>query len=305
MINTEQREHWNSDDGRHSETVLITGCSTGIGRATALRLAHRGWPVVATARRPETLAALADAGCRTRRLDVCDESSMLAVVDEIEATDGAVGVLVNNAGYGLEGPVEELALDDVRRQFETNLFGPLRLVQLVLPGMRGRQWGKIVNVGSVAGRISLPGGAAYHASKHALEALSDALRFEVRGFGIEVVVIEPGAIRSHWVETAISTLASRNDETSPYDVLRDATVARLRGAHAGLLRFGAGGPERVARVIEHAIDAPHPRARYVVPAVAHTITGVRRVLPDFMWDAFLRRMYPTPGTSPRVNEGGG
>ena len=230
---------------------------------------------------------------------------MLAVVDEIEAIDGGVGALVNNAGYGLQGPVEELALDEVRRQFETNLFGPLRLTQLVLPGMRDRKWGRIVNVGSVAGRITLPGGAAYHASKHALEAVSDALRFEVRGFGIEVVLIEPGAIRSRWVETATSTLPSRRDETSPYDALIEATVAQLQGAHTGLLRLASGSPERVARVIEHAIDAPHPRARYVVPAVAHTVTGMRRVLPDFMWDAFLRRMYPTPGTSPSLDEGEG
>ena len=189
-----------------SRAVLVTGCSSGIGRAIAMRLAGHGWTVYATARRPETIEDLASSGCHLLTLDVCHEESMHAAVATVEETEGAVGVLVNNAGYGLEGAVEELAAADLRHQFETNLLGPLHLTQLVLPGMRRQHWGKVVNVSSVGGRITVPGGGAYHASKHAVEALSDVLRFEVRGFGIDVVLIEPGAIASRWMEKAVSDI---------------------------------------------------------------------------------------------------
>jgi NAD(P)-dependent dehydrogenase (short-subunit alcohol dehydrogenase family) len=158
-----------------SKAVLVTGCSSGIGRATAEVLARGGRTVYATARRVETIDDLASAGCTLLRLDVCDEDSMRAAVDSIAREQGAVGVLVNNAGYGQEGAVEDVPIDEVRRQFETNLFGLHRLTQLVLPGMREQRWGRVVNVSSMGGRLTFPGGGVYHASKHALEALSDAL----------------------------------------------------------------------------------------------------------------------------------
>jgi len=278
----------------HPRSVLITGCSTGIGRATALHLARRGWTVFATARRPETIAALADAGCRTLALDLCDEDSMRVAVDEVEQVAGALGVLVNNAGYGLQGPVEELDLGDVRDQFEANVFGPLRLTQLVLPGMRRQGWGRIVNVGSLAGRFSLPAGGAYHASKYAIEALSDALRFEVRGFGIAVVLVEPGAIRSRWVDKAVATLAPPTGP-GPYEALRETAADQLRAAHRGLLRLTARSPEAVARVIERALESGHPAPRYVVPNVARVFLAAPRLLPDRVWDALLRHRYPSPG----------
>lgn len=164
-----------------SKAVLVTGCSTGIGRATAEHLADAGWTVYATARRPESIADLR--GCKRLALDVCDEASMRAAVDAVERAEGAVGVLVNNAGYGQEGAFEATPMDDVRRQFETNVFGLIRLSQLVLPGMRRQGWGRIVNLSSMGGKLTLPGGAFYHATKHAVEALSDALRFEVREIG--------------------------------------------------------------------------------------------------------------------------
>src|SRR5499427_2492073 len=173
-----------------SKAVLITGCSTGIGRATAAHLAASGWRVYATARRPESIQDLATRGCRTLALDVCDEASMRAAVETVERADGAVGVLVNNAGYGQEGAFEETAMSDIRRQFETNVFGLIRLTQMVLPGMRRQHWGRVVNLSSMGGRLTLPGGAFYHATKYAVEALSDALRFEVQGFGVDVVVVE-------------------------------------------------------------------------------------------------------------------
>jgi NAD(P)-dependent dehydrogenase (short-subunit alcohol dehydrogenase family) len=144
-----------------SKAVLITGCSSGIGRATALLLARRGWPVYATARRPETITDLADAGATTLALDVTDEESMRTAVDAVEAAEGAVGVLVNNAGYSQSGAVETVPIDAVRRQFETNVFGVVRMTQLVLPKMRAQRFGKIVNVGSMGGRLTFPGGGHY------------------------------------------------------------------------------------------------------------------------------------------------
>src|SRR5262249_22244899 len=159
---------------------------------TAEHLARRGWTVYATARRPDSIQDLAGMGCRILALDVCDESSIRAAVRAVEEAEGAVGVLVNNAGYGQEGAFETTPVEVIRRQFETNVFGLVRLTQLVLPGMRRQRWGKIVNLSSMGGKLTLPGGAFYHATKHAVEALSDALRFEVQGFGVDVIVIEPG-----------------------------------------------------------------------------------------------------------------
>ncbi len=275
--------------------VLITGCSTGIGRATALHLASRGFPVYASARQPETLEELAERGCRTVRLDLTDESSMVDVVAAIEAEHGVVGALVNNAGYGLEGAVEELPLDELRRQFETNLFGPTRLIQLVLPGMRRRGRGRIVNLSSVGGRITTPGNAAYHASKHALEALSDGLRFELKGFGIDVVVVEPGAISSRWSETATSGMRERLDPASPYAPFSEAVAQQMNAIHDGWLAPLTRSPELVARTIEQAITSEHPSTRYVVPAFARLFIEAHRVLPDRLWDALMRLMYSAPG----------
>src|SRR6188474_3504267 len=189
-----------------SRAVLITGCSTGIGRKTAEHLAQKGWTVYATARRPESISDLEQKGCRTLALDVTDEESMRAAVSAVEQAEGAVGVLVNNAGYSQSGAVEEVAMDQVRRQFETNVFGLLRMCQLVLPGMRRQGWGKIVNISSMGGRVVFPGGGFYHGTKDAVEALSDALRFEVAGFGVKVAIIEPGLIKTEFGNTAKGSL---------------------------------------------------------------------------------------------------
>jgi NAD(P)-dependent dehydrogenase (short-subunit alcohol dehydrogenase family) len=184
-------ERWRSEEGRMdddlagsvSRAVLITGCSSGIGWATAEHLARRGWAVYATARNVEKISPLAERGCRLLPLDVTDEDSMRDAVEEVERIEGAVGVLINNAGYSQSGAVEEVPIEKVRRQFETNVFGLVRMCQLVLPGMRGQGYGRIVNLSSMGGKLTFPGGGFYHASKYAVEAISDALRFEVRGFG--------------------------------------------------------------------------------------------------------------------------
>ena len=277
-----------------SRAVLITGCSSGIGRATAERLAKRGWTVYATARDVEAIAPLEKRGCRVLQLDVTDEGSMRGAVEEVERAEGAVGVLVNNAGYSQYGAVEEVPLEKVRRQFETNVFGLVRMCQLVLPGMRGQDFGRIVNISSMGGRLTFPGGGFYHASKHAIEAISDALRFEVRGFGVEVVVIEPGLIRTGFVETAVGSIDDSGN--GPYAGF-DAGVARVTRENyerGPLARLG-GGPETVAETIERAISAARPRPRYTVTPSARLLISGRRLLPDRAWDGLLRLFYSQPG----------
>jgi NAD(P)-dependent dehydrogenase (short-subunit alcohol dehydrogenase family) len=275
-----------------SKAVLVTGCSTGIGRATALLLAERGFPVYATARRLDSIADLATKGCRTLQLDVCDEASMTTAVQTIEASEGAVGVLVNTAGYGLEGAFETTPMADVRRQFDTNVFGLARLTQLVLPRMRAQRWGRIVNVSSVGGKLTLPGGAFYHATKHAVEAISDALRFELREFGIAVVVIEPGAIKTKFGDTATASIAQHAD--GPYAAFNVEVATKIKDAFEGQLAAFAGEPIDVARKIERAISAPKPRTRYPVTAAAHLLTRLRPLLPDRAFDAFLRTQFKAP-----------
>lgn len=277
-----------------SKAVLITGCSSGIGHATAERFVRRGWTTYATARRPETLDALAEAGCRTLRLDVTDEASMRAVVDEIEREHGAVGVLVNNAGYGQEGAVESVAIDDVRRQFETNVFGALRLTQLALPAMRERRSGRIVNVSSMGGKVTFPGGGVYHASKFALEALSDVLRWEVAPWGVDVIVIEPGLIRTGFGEVASNAAASAGVDGAyaAFNAQIATTVAESYTRPP--LAWTAVGPERVAKVIERAASARRPRPRYVVPRSTRGMLLMRRLLPDRVYDLMLRAVFRPP-----------
>src|SRR5215218_11452579 len=271
--------------------VLITGCSTGIGRATAERLARTGMTVYATARRPETIADLEEAGCRTLALDVVDEESMRAAVVAVALAEGSVGALVNNAGYSQSGAVESVPLDEVRRQFETNVFGLLRMCQLVLPGMRRAGAGRIVNISSMGGRLVFPGGGIYHATKYAVEALSDAMRFEVAGFGVQVVVIEPGLITTRFGKTAAGGVATGD---GPYAHFNAAVAAATASVYEGpLSRLGAG-PEAVAKTIEKAISADRPRTRYVVTASARVMLAQRRLLPDRLWDRLVGTSLPRP-----------
>jgi NAD(P)-dependent dehydrogenase (short-subunit alcohol dehydrogenase family) len=271
--------------------VLITGCSSGIGRAAAGRLARAGMTVYASARRLESIEDLKSAGCRTLALDVTDEDSMRAAVEEVERAEGAVGALVNNAGYSQSGAVETVPLGDVRRQFETNVFGLLRMSQLVLPAMRREGRGRIVNVSSMGGKLTFPGGGIYHATKHAVEAISDALRFEVRGFGVQVVVIEPGLIRTGFGDAAVASVPR---EDGPYGEFNSAVAAVTAGVHDGPLgRLGAG-PEAVAKAIERALTADRPHTRYKVTASARVLMAQRALLPDRAWDAVVGTSFPQP-----------
>ena len=283
-----------------SRVVLVTGCSSGIGEACARRLQRSGWVVYATARDPETLLPLRDAGCRVLALDVTSEASMQAAVERVTGEAGGIGALVNNAGYSQSGAVEAVPIDRVRLQFETNVFGLVRLTQLVLPGMRARRQGRIVNMGSMGGRLTFPGGGIYHASKYALEAISDALRFEMAGFGIHVVLIQPGLIRTRFTSTVSTQLAALGQTTGPYagftsEIDRITRESYERGGMASLV----GSPDDVAAVVEKALTAREPKPRYRVAASARVLMALRGLVSDRMWDGFLARTYPRPGSRDR------
>lgn len=274
------------------KVVLITGCSSGIGAETAAHLAAHGYTVYATARRPETLSALAAKGCHSLALDVTDEASMSAAVAAVEAEHGAVGVLVNNAGYSQSGALETLPLDNVRRQFETNVFGLIRMCQLVLPGMRRAGAGRIVNIGSMGGKLTFPGGGAYHATKYAIEAISDALRFEVQGFGVQVVLVEPGLITTEFANTAVASVDAADD--GPYAAFNAAVQKGTDAAYRGPMRHLGGGPDAVAKVIRKVLDSPRPRPRYRVTPSATLAMGQRKFTPDRLWDLAMRAQFPVP-----------
>jgi NAD(P)-dependent dehydrogenase (short-subunit alcohol dehydrogenase family) len=277
-----------------SKAVLITGCSSGIGEETARHLAANGHTVYATARRPETLTDLADAGCKTLACDVTDEASMRACTQAVIDAEGAIGALVNNAGYSQSGAVESVDLDSIRRQFETNVFGLIRMSQLALPGMREQGWGRIVNVSSMGGRLTFPGGGIYHATKHAVEAISDAMRFEVAGFGVDVVCIEPGLIVTGFGDAAAGSIGEGTAGDGPYAEFNARVGEATAGVYKGPLRRLGGGPETVARTIEKAITARRPRTRYKVTPSARLAIAQRRMVTDRMWDRAMAAQFPRP-----------
>ena len=219
---------------------------------------------------------------------------MAAAVDTVVAAEGAVGVLINNAGYSQSGAVESVPVDEVRRQFETNVFGLLRMCQLVLPGMREQRWGKIVNIGSMGGRLAFPGGGIYHATKYALEGISDSMRFEVRGFGVDVILIEPGLIVTGFGEVASGSIAGAGADQGPYADFNRKVAEITDGAYKGPMVKLGGGPETVAAAIAKALEAKRPRARYPVTPSAHLMMGQRRLTPDRVWDLMMRAQFPTP-----------
>lgn len=278
---------------KNGPVVLITGSSGGIGRATALLLAEKGCHVLASARRPETvrdLQKLADSRgwwLKTLPLDVNDSDSIATAVDAIKADSGRLDILVNNAGYGLYGPAEVLSRDEIRRQFETNVFGLLELTQKVIPIMRAQGRGRIINISSMGGRISTMFAGVYCASKFALEALSDALRMELSIFGIEVVVVEPGPTRSNFAQTTLELIEPlRQDAQSPYAPF----VAMVQEIAKDFARQEVP-PEDVARVVWQAISARCPKTRYPVGFSLKVFDALRRFLPDRLLDKQMKRMF--------------
>jgi NAD(P)-dependent dehydrogenase (short-subunit alcohol dehydrogenase family) len=267
--------------------ALVTGASSGIGAATARHLADLGFAVFAAARRVDRMSDLAARSIRPVSVDVTDDASMVALVDRILAETGRIDVLVNNAGYGSYGALEDVPLSEARRQFEVNVFGLARLSQLVLPHMRARRDGYIVNVSSMGGKIWEPLGSWYHATKFAVEGLSDSLRVEVAPFGVKVVVIEPGVIRSEWAGISADTLEATS-EGSAYDAQSVRIARALRAANGMRL---ASHPRVVAAAIGKAVTSSKPRTRYAVGGGARTVLFLNRMLTDRGFDRFVRRAY--------------
>jgi short-subunit dehydrogenase len=271
------------------DPVLVTGCSTGIGRAVAEELLRQGHTVWATARRPDTLADLADRGAHVTALDVTDGASMAAAVQAVESVHGSVGTLVNNAGYGEYGAVEEVDLDKVRAMFETNVFGLARMCQLVLPGMRRAGRGRIVNIGSMGGRFVFPLGGYYHATKYAVEALTDALRMEVKAFGIDVALVEPGVTRSEFVEKSTDSEGMGGRPDSPYAAMRASVSASNNRAYAN--RMMSASAQSVAEVVASAVAADRPRTRYLLTPAAKVMAATHTVAGDRVWDRLMARQF--------------
>ncbi len=273
------------------KTALVTGASAGIGEAIAQRLLKDGYRVYAGARRVERMAGLAEAGAVTLSLDVTDDASMVAAVDRITAEAGRIDVLVNNAGYGSYGSLEEVPLEEARRQFEVNVFGLARLTQLVLPAMRAAKSGAIVNISSIGGKIYEPFGSWYHASKFAVEGLSDCLRLELEPFGIRVIVIEPGAIKSEWTGIAHDNLLQHSG-TGPYKPYAEAHARMFARADTSSM---VATPEAAAKIVSRALKARRPRTRYPAAGGAWPILLLRKLLPDRLFDRALRMMFRLAG----------
>ena len=267
--------------------ALVTGASSGIGERTALRLQEAGFTVYAVARRVERMEGLADAGVHVMAMDVTDDASMTAGIERILGEQGQVDVLVNNAGYGSYGAVENVPIDEGRRQFEVNLFGLARLIQLVTPSMRERKSGRIINISSIGGTYYEPMGAWYHATKFAVEGFSDSLRLELAPYGIRVVIIEPGPIRTEWNTIARDALVESSASTA-YEQQAEGVRARME---AGDRPAMSSGPEVVAKKIVKAATASRPRTRYPVGRGARSIITATRLLPDRAMDAVISRLY--------------
>lgn len=289
---------------KNKPIALVTGATSGIGEATAYRLAARDYVVFAAGRNPDALAALRARGLQARALDVTDEAAVARLVEEINTGYGGVDVLVNNAGFGLAGPVEQVALSELRDIFETNVVAMLHLCQAVLPGMRARRAGTIVNMGSIVGRFTTPGAGAYHISKYSVAALSQALRTEVRQFGVRVVLIEPTGVRNTRFIEAQHTTTPFNPDDDPYDNFKRRFAETTSAmAEMSLLTVDA---DTVARAVVRAIEAKDPRPRYIVGASGRASLLARLLLTDRMWDRALMMGLgaytssgPAPGTGGR------
>jgi len=263
------------------KTVLVTGASAGIGKATAILLAQSGYNVYGAARRIEKMEDLKDYGIKPIGLDVTKEESISTCVEQIFKEAGSIDILVNNAGFGAYGAIEDVSMQDAKYQLEVNVFGAMRLTQLVLPGMRQNKYGKVVNISSVGGKIAFPFGGWYHASKFAIEALSDAMRIEVKEFGIDVIVIEPGGTKSEWGGIAVESLIRVSGKTA---------YARLVTAfQKSFTQMAEHLPEPIviAELIKKGIEARKPKTRYIGGYMAKPILFLRKILSDRMLERLI------------------
>lgn len=272
------------------KVALVTGASSGIGEATARRLKSLGYTVYGAARRTDRLEKLSADGVHALAMDVTDDQSMVAGIERIIGETGRIDVLVNNAGYGSYGAIEDVDIDEGRRQFEVNVFGAMRLVQLVLPHMRTQRSGTIVNITSMGGKLHTPLGGWYHGTKFALEALSDCLRMEVAPFGVDVVVIEPGGIATEWGGIAADHL-DKTGGSGAY-ATQSAAVARSLRSEGDANRNSP--PSVIADAIAKAVTARRPKTRYAVGFGAKPLIAARRLLTDRQYDALIARASGLP-----------
>ncbi|MFC6010801.1 oxidoreductase [Nocardia lasii] len=274
------------------KVALVTGASSGIGEDSARQLHRAGFIVYGAARRTDRMKDLASSGVRTLSLDVTDEASAEKAVAEIIAAEGRIDVLVNNAGYGSYGALEDVPLDEADAQLEVNLFGLARMTQLVLPHMRAQHSGTIVNISSMGGRFATPMGAWYHASKYAVEGLSDALRLEVKQFGINVVIIEPGSIRTPWGSIAADKLSATSGH-GPYAAQAAAMGKSLEQSSQPNARM-TSPPSVIGKAVTKAATARHPRTRYQVGFGSRPLIFLSKILPDRVFDALIKRSSGVP-----------
>lgn len=263
------------------KVVLITGASAGIGKETAAFLQKNGYIVYGAARRTDRLKELEQLGVKTMVMDVTDDASMVKGIQTIISAEGRLDILVNNAGFGSYGAVEDVTIEDARYQLEVNVFGAARLIQLALPHMRKQRFGKIVNISSIGGKFATPFGGWYHASKFAIEGLSDSLRNEVRSFGIDVIVIEPGGIKTEWGDIAMDSMRKVSGDTA-----YKALVAKMDDSFKEI-EDKIPGPELIAKLIKKAIEAKKPKARYAAGYMAKPVLFLRRILPDRLMDKVI------------------
>jgi len=267
----------------NGKTALVTGASSGIGKSTVELLLSAGATVYAAARRVEKMQDLEKAGARLIKMDVTDDESLVSGVNSILEKEGSIDILINNAGYGSYGAIEDVPIDEARRQFEVNIFGLARLTQLVLPQMRQNKYGKVVNISSMGGKIYTPFGGWYHATKHALEGLSDCLRFETQSFGIDVIIVEPGGIATPWGQIAADNLK----KTSGSGAYAEAANKAADGMAEMYSGDRLSSPSLIAETILKAVTAGRPKTRYAVGYMAKPVMFMRWLLPDRWFDKVI------------------
>lgn len=267
------------------KVVMVTGASSGIGYSTALLLASKGYKVYGAARRVDKMDPLREYGVVPMQLDVTDESSMASCVQGIISAEGQIDVLVNGAGYGQFGPIETVTMEEARKQLDVNLFGLAEMTRLVIPYMRSRRSGRIINISSMAGRFTIYLGAWYHASKYAVESFSDALRMEMSPFGIDVAIIEPGGIKTNWGDIAADNLR-KSAEGTAYQADAEVSAKMLEEAYSLKLLTD---PSKVAETVFKAVSSRRPRTRYVVGLGSRPLLFLHSILPNRQWDALMRK----------------
>jgi len=267
----------------NNKIALITGASSGMGKDFSLRLLDEGYIVYGAARRIERMSDIKDAGGHAIKLDITDDSSIVSAVDQIINEQGRIDILINNAGYGSYGAIEDVPIKEAKRQFEVNIFGLARLTQLVLPHMRKNHFGKIINISSIGGKVFAPIGGWYHATKHALEGLSDCLRFETKQFGIDVIIIEPGGVETEWSDIALNS-AMEHSGSSVY-----SETAKGLQKLFGTFKKQAS-PKVITKVVVKALRTKKPKARYSAGTAAKPLLFLKKILPDKMFDNLLYLM---------------